>query len=300
MESVIIQGWSSYQLLDSGDQEKLEQFGNYILRRPEPQALWKKALPEGKWRDLPHATYMRKKGNTDGETGVWEVLKPLKEPWWINLTLEDLPEFRFKLGLTSFKHVGLFPEQIHNWVYIQQQIHRLKAYFPGETIRILNLFAYTGAASCVAKAAGADIVHLDSVKPVVNWAKENMGASGLDGIRWIIEDALKFVKLEAKRGRKYHGIILDPPAFGRGPAGEKWDLPKDLPPMLEYCSEILNQEHSFLVMNLYSMGYSAEIAANLLRSYFDLKDATLNYGELIMPSYHGQNLPLGVYARFEK
>ena len=155
---------------------------------------------------------------------------------------------KFRMGLTSFKHVGLFPEQAENWEFIFREVRRL-----GAGARVLNLFAYTGGASLAARAAGADVTHVDSVKPVVSWARENMEASGMDGIRWIVEDALKFVRREARRGRRYDGIVLDPPAYGRGAAGETWVLEEHINEMLSLCGELLSARGSFLVLNLYSM-----------------------------------------------
>ena len=153
---------------------------------------------------------------------------------------------KFRMGLTSFKHVGLFPEQAENWEFIFREVRRL-----GAGARVLNLFAYTGGASLAARAAGADVTHVDSVKPVVSWARENMEASGMDGIRWIVEDALKFVRREARRGRRYDGIVLDPPAYGRGAAGEKWVLEEHINEMLSLCGELLSARGSFFVLNIY-------------------------------------------------
>jgi len=219
----------------------------------------------------------------------------MPDQWYIRYDFEGM-HLNFRLGLTSFKHVGIFPEQAENWNYLYHGLQKMGIDQPPV---VLNLFAYTGGASLAAKAAGADVVHVDSVKPVVSWARQNMEASQLDNIRWTIEDALKFVRKEAKRGRKYQGIILDPPAYGRGPEGEKWLLEKNLPELLEHCGQILDQEHHLLILNLYSMGFSALIAENLAKQYFPIAKDIEN-GELYIPDQAGRKLPLGVFARFWK
>jgi 23S rRNA (cytosine1962-C5)-methyltransferase len=162
---------------------------------------------------------------------------------------------------------------------------------------VLNLFAYTGAASLAARQAGADVTHVDAVRQVISWSRENMEASGLDNIRWVVEDAMKFVRREARRGNTYHGIILDPPAYGRGPDGEKWLLEEHLNELLKLCAELLEKEHYFLIINLYSLGFSALIVENLMLSHFGKRPNT-EYGELYLPDSFGKRLPLGVFYRF--
>ena len=179
----------------------------------------------------------------------------MPEQWRIDYRYRGM-SLRMRLGLTSFKHVGVFPEQGENWNFIYDSVAELKARL-GREPRVLNLFAYTGGASLAARSAGAEVTHVDSVRQVVTWARENMEASGLDGIRWVVEDAMKFVRREVRRGRSYDGIILDPPAYGRGPEGEKWVLGQDIGPMLECCTRLLSATDGFLVLNLYSMGFSA-------------------------------------------
>ena len=208
-------GWKDYELLDSGRFEKLERFGRYVLARPEPQAVWDRSLSEDEWRARADAVFRR--DGRSGERGEWTLRAGMPDRWFVEYG--GGMSLKFRMGLTSFKHVGLFPEQAENWEFIFREVRRL-----GAGARVLNLFAYTGGASLAARAAGADVTHVDSVKPVVSWARENMEASGMDGIRWIVEDALKFVRREARRGRRYDGIVLDPPAYGRGAAGEKWVL----------------------------------------------------------------------------
>lgn len=283
--------FDDYELLDSGNFLKLERFGPYTLSRPEPQAIWSPEMPPSEWKALAHAVFSRKAGKGAGdEDGNWELKPGMKEQWFIGYRHGDM-HIRLRLGLTSFKHVGVFPEQADNWNFIFENTNRLSR--PS----ILNLFAYTGAASLAAKAAGADVVHVDSVKPVITWARQNMEASGMADIRWVVEDALKFVKKEAKRERTYQGIILDPPAYGRGPEGEKWLLDRDLNELLEHCRTLLDPAGHFLVLNLYSMGFSSLIAENLIRQHFP-RAKDIQAGELFVPDQRGFRLPLGVFARF--
>ena len=207
--------------------------------------------------------------------------------------------FQLRLGLTSFKHVGVFPEQAPNWEFIYTNTARLAAKLDHKP-KILNLFAYTGAASIAARMAGADVTHLDSVKQVVTWARTNMELSHTDSIRWIIEDALKFARREARRGNLYNGIILDPPAYGHGPDGEKWKLDECLFELLTAVAQILVPENSFMVLNLYSNGYSAVLADTLVRSAFGSKvkeNSDLTFGELLLRDSFGKALPLSVFSR---
>ena len=290
------QHWSDYELIDSGDYEKLERFGKYILRRPEPQAVWRKALSLAEWEKRTDAWFKKEKGksSTEGnERGEW-ILKPsMPQQWFISYTYKSM-KLRFRLGLTSFKHVGIFPEQSENWNFIYDTITAWKS----EQSKILNLFAYTGGASLAAKAAGADVTHVDSVKQVLNWSRENMEASGLNNIRWVCEDALKFVKREVKRGNRYNGIILDPPAYGRGPEGERWILEDNIAELMEACSHLLDPRQSFGILNLYSMGFSALIAENLIKDYFPTTESTES-GELFIWDKSEKKLPLSVFCRFK-
>ena len=293
MLALKLPSFEDYELIDSGNFKKLERFGQFILSRPEPQAIWSPALSEAEWAKKAQAVFNRKSGAaTNAEDGNWELKPGMPEQWHIRYDFEGM-HLNFRLGLTSFKHVGIFPEQAENWNYIYRGLRKIGIDHP----MVLNLFAYTGGASLAAKAAGADVVHVDSVKPVVSWARQNMEASQLDNIRWTVEDALKFVRKEAKRGRKYQAIILDPPAYGRGPEGEKWLLDKHLPELLEHCGQILDPEHHLLILNLYSMGFSALIAENLARQYFPFA-RDIECGELFIPDQAGRKLPLGVFARF--
>lgn len=289
------QHWVDYELIDSGDYEKLERFGKYIVRRPEPQAVWRRSLPEQEWENRADATFRKEKGklSQDGnDRGTWVQKRGMPDQWFISYKYKDM-HLQFRLGLTSFKHVGIFPEQSENWDFIYDTIKSIDI----EDFKVLNLFAYTGGASIAAKSAGADVTHVDSVKQVISWSRENMEASGLDNIRWIVEDALKFCRREVKRGKRYNGIILDPPAYGRGPDGERWILEENIAEIMQLCSDLLEKDDSFLILNLYSMGFSSVIAENLIKDYFpDVSDC--EYGELALPDRSGKRLPLSVYARF--
>ncbi|MBL7813013.1 MAG: class I SAM-dependent methyltransferase [Bacteroidetes bacterium] len=282
-----------YELLDSGDFEKLERFGKYILRRPEPQAIWSKSLPEREWEKQCHAVFTRK-NDRDAESGNWQLKTGMPDRWQVQYK-NGLLHFRMRLALTSFKHVGIFPEQAENWDYIARSVSAIQSVQPQKP-RVLNLFAYTGGASLAACQAGADVTHVDSVKPVVSWSRENMESSGLDGIRWVVEDAFKFVQREVKRGKTYHGIILDPPAYGRGPDGEKWVLEKQINELLGLCAQLLEGKNAFLLINLYSMGFSPLITENLIQDHFP--GQKFDSGELILNDRSGRGLPTGTFVRF--
>jgi 23S rRNA (cytosine1962-C5)-methyltransferase len=302
--------WPEYELIDTGNLEKLERFGKYILARPEPQAIWKKALPETEWEKLSHARYKRARGidpatQEYAEKGEWTRKPGMPDQWYISYSYRDM-RIKFRLGLTSFGHIGVFPEQAGNWNFIYDCIlshnpESLTSREGGEEkrYRVLNLFAYTGGSSLAAKAAGADIVHVDSVKNVINWSKGNMEASSLKDIRWVVEDALKFVRREARRGNRYNGIILDPPAYGRGPEGEKWILQEAIDEMITLCKQILSPAPSFFVLSLYSMGFSPMVADSLVRTHFG-SALESEYGEFYFTDRAGRNLPLGIVLRFQE
>ena len=311
--------WKDYELIDSGGLEKLEKFGRFILSRPEPQAVWEKSLPISDWERLADATYKRTRGIDPArseyqEKGEWIREPGMKDQWIINYSYKEM-NLTFRLGLTSFGHIGVFPEQCLNWDFIYDFICYSPfavRHSPSEDnsekriensemplFRVLNLFAYTGGASLAAKAAGADVVHVDSVKPVIQWAKEDMELSGLQDIRWVVEDALKFVRREVKRGNKYNGIILDPPAYGRGPDGEKWVLQESINEMISLCSKLLIDQDSFFIISLYSMGFSSLISESLVKTHFgEVLDKEA--GELYFNDRAGRSLPLGTFLRFKK
>ncbi len=291
MFEILTPNFPDYELIDSGDFEKLERFGRYLVRRPEPQAIWRRTLPEEEWRRAD-ASFVR--DARSDERGQWQLRPGMPSRWTVEYAYKTM-RLRMRLGLTSFKHVGLFPEQAANWDFIYDRIVALKE--QGRSPRVLNLFAYTGGATLAARAAGADTTHVDSVRQVVTWARENMEASGLDGVRWIVEDALKFVQREVRRGNRYDGIILDPPAYGRGPNGEKWILENNIGEMLECCARLLEPRHAFLVLNLYSMGLSATLASTAVQQAFGTPFEQ-QFGELCFDDRAGKRLPLGTYYRF--
>lgn len=286
--------WEDYELIDCGGFEKLERFGRWITRRPEPQAIWQKSLSEGEWQRLATASFMREGGSD--ERGRWNLKPQQPDQWRVSQKIGER-KVTFRLGLTSFKHVGLFPEQSENWQFIYRSVR--EAIEGGNSRpKVLNLFAYTGGATLAAAAAGAEVTHVDSVKQCISWARENMEASGLEGIRWVVEDAMKFVRREVKRGHRYDGIILDPPAYGRGPEGEKWVLEQHISEMLSLCAELL-AEGGFLVLNLYSMGLSAMLAKSAVNQLLP-NPGFEQFGELYFTDRAGKNLPLGVYYRCKK
>ena len=284
--------FTDYELIDSGSFEKLERFGQYVIIRPEPQAIWNRSFSETEWDKISSAAFRLEKNDT--EKGRWILKKDMPEQWRINYSYKQM-KFNVRLGLTSFRHIGVFPEQAPNWDFIYDQVTASKDTHP----KVLNLFAYTGAASLAARAAGAEVVHVDSVKPVISWARENMENSQLDNIRWVVEDALKFVQREVRRGNTYSGIILDPPAYGRGADGEKWILDDNLNEMIMLCSKLLLPQNSFLILNMYSIGFSAMVGNNLVNSYFDQGDNN-EFGELYLADKFEKKLPLGTFLRFNR
>ena len=302
MELLTPKNFSDYELIDVGNFEKLERFGQLITIRPEPQALWQPNLSVGEWEKRAHLKFVPRSSSS----GEWQKLKKtlpdgksIPEQWKISYAINgnESAAITFRLGLTSFKHVGIFPEQAPNWDYIYESVKLLSTSTGGGKgeAKVLNLFAYTGGASLAAKAAGADITHVDSIKQVVTWSKENMDLSNLDNIRWVVEDALKFVKREEKRGNKYNGIILDPPAYGHGPNGEKWKLEENISEMIKTVLGLLDEKH-FLILNAYSLGFSALVIENLLK---EKAGKGLHTGELYLNATSGENkLPLGVFGRF--
>jgi 23S rRNA (cytosine1962-C5)-methyltransferase len=283
IEAIFPTHWSSYELIDSGNGKKLEQFGERILIRPEPQAIWSPRLNKSEWENMAFGEF-EQRGSHKGD---WN-LKRKPQPWRLAYQI-DKKQFQFKLNFTAFKHIGIFPEQAANWDYIYAKSKAL-----GKDASVLNLFAYTGGASLAARMAGVDVVHVDSIKQVVSWANENQSISKLSNIRWVVEDALKFVSREVKRGRKYQGIILDPPAYGIGAKGERWKLEEKLGALLQAVSQLLDKD-GFLVLNVYSLGLSPYIIQNLMFDYF--KDRKVDIMELCLRSRTKQVLPLGIVAR---
>jgi len=218
-------------------------------------------------------------------------LKEIPESWQINYQYGEL-NLVLRLALTGFGHVGIFPEQGENWNFIYDTVKSWNQ----PKAKVLNLFAYTGAASVVAKTAGADVTHCDASRPGINWANQNMQLNNQKDIRWVYEDALKFVKREAKRGNKYNGVIMDPPPYGRGPEGEKWTLQEKLNELVEGASQLLEEKHSFLILSMYAVGLSSLVGANVVRTHFN---SELEFGEFYLKSKQNKDLPMGTFLRLK-
>ncbi len=277
--------WSDYQVIDSGDGEKLESIGGYRIIRPDPRIIWKKHnSPE--WNKFD-ATYVR----TSPTEGKWNIIHPPPSNWKI-----QYKNLIFALKPTEFKHIGVFPEQSVNWNWLINTISN-------NPISVLNLFAYTGGATLASLTAGARVVHLDASKGTVEWAKENARFSGLSDkpVRWITDDAMKFIEREARRGNTYDGIILDPPKFGRGPKGEVWKLEKDLPKLFEGIKKILSAKPQFLLLNAYTADLSPIALYNLVSDVMKPFGGTPEYGELTLKeSLSGRLIPHGLFVRWKK
>jgi 23S rRNA (cytosine1962-C5)-methyltransferase len=287
--------WKDYELIDCGDFEKLERFGKYILIRPEPQAIWQKVLRDEEWKKMAHAKFVREQTDkfrfTDDVKGGWSKDPKMPETWQVNYEYNDL-KLTLRLALTGFGHVGIFPEQGNNWNFIYDTIRSWNT----DKARVLNLFAYTGAASVVARSAGAEVVHCDASRPGLNWANQNMQLNNLDNIRWVYEDAFKFVKREVKRGNKYNGILMDPPPYGRGPEGEKWTLQEQLDELIHMSSELLEEKNRFFILSMYAVGLSPVVGLNVARTYFNSQN--IDYGEFVLKSKNERDLPMGTFLRF--
>jgi 23S rRNA (cytosine1962-C5)-methyltransferase len=297
---------NDYELIDSGNEEKLERYGKYVLRRPDPQALWNKTISESEWKNAD-ATF-------DGNRKIWKKNPhakndlPAQAGWQISF--DDL---KFNIKPTAFKHTGIFPEQFMNWKFIEENIEKRilnikkenKINIQNSTLnihpKILNLFGYTGGATLAALSAGAEVTHIDGSKTAISWAKENAELNGLDKkpVRWIIDDARKFVMREIKRGGKYDGIIMDPPSFGRGGKGEIWKIEKDFIKLLEDCSKILSDNPILFLINGYAAGYSSNAYYNALKPIMKKYGGLFEIGELtILESKGDRLLPCGIFARW--
>ncbi len=275
--------WTEYELLDSGDGEKIERFGTYMIARPDPRALWQKTNPQV-W-ETANATFTR----TDPKTGTWDIRTKPPTPWTLRYKA-----LTFTLRPTEFKHVGIFPEQAANWNWLESTIQ-------GRPLNVLNLFAYTGGATMACLAAGAKVTHVDAAKSTIVWAKENLAASSLTEkpIRWIEDDAYKFVMRESKRGNTYDGIILDPPRFGRGSKGEVWKLEEHLPQLLVACKRILSSSPAFVLINAYTADISPIVLDRLMGDMTTELGGTVESGELTLKeSSSGRLLPNGIFSRW--
>ncbi len=287
LKILITKASHDYELVDSGDGEKLERFGEYILRRPDPQALWKKGFDEKIWKEAS-AFFLR-----TGESGKWKKKENMTNEWFV-----EMGNLKFLIKPTAFKHTGLFPENEPNWNWIKEKIKDAK-----RPIKVLNLFGYTGGATLAALSAGAEVTHIDGSKSAITWAKQNAEASKLidEKVRWIEEDARKFVAREIKRGNKYDAIIMDPPAFGHGANNEVWKIEEDLTKLLDACEQILSENPLFVLINGYAAGYSATAYENSLLPLVKKFGGNIESGELtIEESKSGRLLPAGIFARWFK
>ena len=276
--------WRDHELLDCGGGARLERFGELVLIRPEPRAIWERGMDESQWRKLSAAEFLP----TGRTTGQWVPHQSVPDTWEIQYPLHTGNNSHFSLEMTRFKHVGIFPEQGANWDWIAQRMG------PGK--RLLNLFAYTGGASLAGRAAGAEVTHVDAIKQVVSWTRTNQELSGLDGIRWCVEDALKFSEREGRRGNQYDLVIMDPPAWGLGPKGEKWKLEEQVLRLVAATAQLIAPGGA-VIMNTYS-GVSPSALENMWRAV--LPDASMEAGELCLRSGTGQVLPTGSLLRLER
>ena len=284
--------WKDYRCIDAGDGEKLEIWKDTVLRRPDPQAIWPKSKTCRTWQKADAVYHRSNKGG-----GQWEYHKKLPEYWTI-----QYKDLTFRVSPTGFKHTGLFPEQAVNWDWMSNLIKTHK----DEEIRVLNLFAYTGGATMAcAKAGAAEVVHVDASKGMVQWAKENRDLCGLQDhkIRFIVDDCLKFVEREKRRGRTYHGILMDPPSYGRGPNGEMWKFEKEITGLIRACLDILDPHALFFLINSYTTGFSSIVLEDLLKTTVleEHPDGKVETGEIAIPLMERDLLlPCGIYGRWER
>lgn len=281
--------WNDYELIDMGNGEKLERWGDVVLRRPDPQVMWPIPNESGLWK-TPHGHYHR----SSRGGGQWEHKKKYPERWTINYK-----NLKFNISPTGFKHTGLFPEQAANWDWAMDKISNAN-----RPIKVLNLFAYTGGATVACAAAGAEVCHVDASKGMVTWAKENIQVSGLEDrkVRFIVDDVVKFVEREVRRGNKYDAIIMDPPSYGRGPKGEVWQIEEKLYGLVELCTKVLSDEPLFFLINSYTTGLSPIILEHILDATVakKAKGGKIYGGEIGIPtSRDGKVLPCGIFGRWE-
>lgn len=278
--------WKDYEVLDTGDGEKLERWRDIILRRPDPQAIWPKQRPE-MWNRADAHYHRSAKGG-----GEWEFFKKLPERWTVKYG-----ELEFYVRPTGFKHTGLFPEQAVNWDWMARLIRAAN-----RPIRVLNLFGYTGGATCACAAAGAQVTHVDAAKGMVQWAGENRKLSRIDesSVRWIVDDALKFVQREERRGKTYQGILMDPPSYGRGPGGEVWKLENELYGLVSACEKVLAEDALFVLINSYTTGLQPAVLNNMLRMTVGRRhEGRVAADEIVLPVTAGGVLPCGASGRWE-
>lgn len=280
-----------YELLDSGNGLKLERYGKIVFSRPDPEALWNYKLPTQIW-DNADAIFIRR-----GTRSEWNLQSSVPAKWDI-----DFGGYKFIIKPTSFKHVGLFPEQLANWDWMKNVIEKNKKNY-SEPIQVLNLFGYTGGATLVCADAGAEVTHVDGSKTAVAWARENAELSNLADrpIRWIIDDCIMYLKREAKRGRKYDAILMDPPAFGHGPKDELWKIEENFLELIDLCKQVLSDKPLFVLINGYTAGYSPIAYENVLKDMMNDSKGSIEIGELtIAESSSDRLLPCGIFARWER
>jgi 23S rRNA (cytosine1962-C5)-methyltransferase len=279
--------WADYALIDSGDGRKLERYGRYRVVRPEPQCLWRPRLDAAEW-DAADAVF---DPSDEEEAGNWRFKAGPIAPWPLGWG-----KARFHGQFTSFRHLAFFPEQAANWAWLHE---RVQAAGPGA--RVMNLFGYTGVASLVCAAAGAAVTHVDASKRAIGWARDNAALSGMEDrpIRWICEDARRYVQREARRGSRYEGIILDPPKYGRGPNNEVWRLFEDLPELARLCAELLSDKAAFLLLNAYAARISGVALAHLLAAELESRGGRIDWGELALQEEHtDRQIGLSFFARW--
>jgi len=284
----IANNWNDYKILDMADGQKLEKWGDVILARPDPQIIWKEKTYPKKWKNI-NATYHRSK--TGG--GTWEYKKKMPNQWQIKYK-----ELTFNIKPMGFKHTGLFPEQAVNWDWMMDKIKKAN-----RDIKVLNLFAYTGGATVACAAAGASVCHVDSSKGMVTWAKENIASSGLAErpVRYIVDDVVKFVNREIRRGNKYDAIIMDPPSYGRGANGEVWQFEDNIYDLVDLCTKVLSDKPLFFLINSYTTGISSKVLENILNLTVSKNyKGKVSSGEVGLPMENSNLvLPCGIFGRWE-
>ena len=287
--------WKDYEVIDCSQGEKLERWGKYTLVRPDPQVIWDTPKKEKGWKHMNGHYHRSSKGG-----GEWEFFN-LPEEWTIHYSLPINKELTFHLKPFSFKHTGLFPEQATNWNWFSQLIH--SEVKKGRPVKVLNLFAYTGGATLAAAASGASVTHVDASKGMVTWAKENAVSSGLGDapIRWLVDDCVKFVEREIRRGNHYDAIIMDPPSYGRGPKGEIWKIEESIYPLVQLCSQILTDDPLFFLINSYTTGLQPAVLSYMIHTVLGKYNGTNTAEEIGLPvSSNGLVLPCGASGRFQR
>ena len=287
--------WKDYEVIDCSQGEKLERWGKYTLVRPDPQVIWDTPKKEKGWKHMNGHYHRSSKGG-----GEWEFFN-LPEEWTIHYSLPINKELTFHLKPFSFKHTGLFPEQATNWNWFSQLIH--SEVKKGRPVKVLNLFAYTGGATLAAAASGASVTHVDASKGMVTWAKENAVSSGLGDapIRWLVDDCVKFVEREIRRGNHYDAIIMDPPSYGRGPKGEIWKIEESIYPLVQLCSQILTDDPLFFLINSYTTGLQPAVLSYMIHTVLGKYNGTITAEEIGLPvSSNGLVLPCGASGRFQR